>query len=277
MHARELIDLAAFVAAQGPALVGGVRQVPDTALAQYWTVSKCRLDRWNRTLRHLQSPVSAGREEVEIAERNLQAVCEEILVSEMLTRVWSSVLTALDYTAGGSEAQPVAANVLAGQLEASNRVLNIISFNSHTASGTENDLNRLRRLTERWTDLLLGSLGSLVHAAQFAHDAARAEEFSQDFNRSRQPAVRRRAWNLVVASLRETFDPHLRALAPNADLNSRIAGAILACFPAEVFDSAGIYPSLWNLRLSNMTADAQLLVDQLLAADSADAATAANR
>jgi hypothetical protein len=72
----------------------------------------------------------------------------------------------------------------------------------------------------------------------------------------------------LAASLRETFDPYLRQLTPNADLNNRIAGAILACFPVEVFDSTGAYHSLWNLRITAMTANAQQLVDQLLAADS---------
>ncbi len=61
-------------------------------------------------------------------------------------------------------------------------------------------------------------------------------------------------------------------MTPNADLNGRIAGAILACFPVEVFDSTGVYHSLWNLRVSTITANAQQLVDQLLAADSGSAA-----
>jgi hypothetical protein len=275
MQVRELIDLAAFAAAQGPMLLSSARQVPETALAQYWTVSKCRLDRWNRDLRLAQTPAFSNRGEPSSAARKLQTVCEEILISEMLTRVWTSLLTAVDYLVGSSEAQPVAANVLAGQLEASNRVLGIISCHQYAASGPGYELNRLRRLTERWTDLLLGSLGSAVRMADFAHDAARAEEFSHNFNDSGQPGVRKRAWSLVAASLQETFEPFLQSVTPNADLNSRIAGAILACFPVEVFDSTGIYHSLWNLRISTMTADAQQLVDELIAEDSASS-TAGN-
>ncbi|HTQ38370.1 MAG TPA: hypothetical protein VMJ32_05050 [Pirellulales bacterium] len=272
MHARELIDLAVFVAAQGPVLLGSVRQVPTTALSQYWTVSKCRLDRWNRTLREGQVPAAARHDELATG-RGLQAVCEEILISEMLTRVWSSILTALDYVSQNNEAQPVAASVLAGHLEASNRVLSLISYNPQAALNNEGELNRLRRLTERWTDLLLGSLGSLIHAPQFAHDAVRAEEFSRDFDRSRQPHVRLQAWNLISASLRSTFESHLHGVTPNADLNSSIAGAVLVCFPAHLFDSTGVYHSLWNLRLSAMTSDTQNMVDQLLAADSPEEAS----
>jgi hypothetical protein len=267
MHVREFIDLAVFVAAQGPVLVNSVRQVPTSALAQYWTVSKCRLDRWNRALRGVQLPAASRHGDLAAADLSLQAVCEEILVSEMLTRVWSSILTALDYAAGSSEAQPVAASVLAGHVDASNRVLGLISYKPQ-GPGSENNLNRLRRLTERWTDLLLGSLGLLAHAAPFAHDAARAEEFARDFDCSWQPRVRLKAWNLIAASLRATFEAHLHGVTANADLNSSIAGAILVCFPAQLFDATGVYHSLWNLRLSSVASDTQVMVDQLLAADS---------
>jgi hypothetical protein len=275
MQAHQLVDLAAFVAAQGPVLISSVRQVPTSALAQYWTVSKCRLDRWNRKLRDVPSQPFAARND-SVAARNesiaatrpLQALCEEILVSEMLTRVWSSVLAAVDYAAGSTEAQPVAASVLAGHLEASNRVLSLISDKPRaTKKADDGDLNLLRRMTERWTDLLLGSLGSIVHAEQFAHDPVRAAEFAQEFNRSQQPSVRIKAWGLLAASLRETFDSRLRGTTPNADLNSGIAGAILTCFPAHVFDSVGVYHSLFLLRLSATASGTEMLVDQLLAAD----------
>jgi hypothetical protein len=268
MHTHDVVDLAAFISAQGPAFLSGAQHPPETSLAQYWTLSKCRLDRWNRSLRQLQTSGRAFAQGANADNHGLQSLCEEIIVSEMVTRVWSSLLTAFDYLSGGGEAQPVASNVLSGHLEASNRVLNIIAYNRHHAKGPEADLNRLRRLTERWTDMLLGSLGTQIRADDFAHVPARAEEFSHDFDRSRQPGLRKQAWGLVAASLRETFEPHLNATAPNADLNTRIGGSILACFPAEVFDSTGMYHGLWDLRVTTMASDAQQLVEQLLAADS---------
>src|SRR5262249_46249431 len=112
MQTREIVDLAAFIAAQGPGFLGGAGQLPESALAQYWTASKCRLDRWNRLLRRVQDPARTSPQEEHLDWSHLQAVCEEILVSEMVTRVWSSLLTALDYLSGGGEAQPLAANVL---------------------------------------------------------------------------------------------------------------------------------------------------------------------
>ena len=54
-------------------------------------------------------------------------------------------------------------------------------------------------------------------------------------------------------------------ISPNADLNARIATAILSCFPAELFDSTGQFRSLWLLRLFNATSDAQGMIAELLA------------
>lgn len=269
MHTRELVDLAAFVAAHGHALISGTWQVPTTALAQYWTASKCRHDRWNRSLREsiLSSP-AANHGVSKLTSLSLQGLCQEILVSDMLTRVWSSIITSFDSPIGAAEAQPVAASVLAGQLEATNRVLNLISVQRGSAGRVDGELNRLRFLTQRWTDMLLGGLSEVCEIARFVHNADRAEEFSRDFNSARSGAVRQQAWSLLTTSLSTVFRPLLQCEPANADLNARIAGAIVACFPSDLFDSVGVFHSLWMLRLSTTTADTQLMVDDLLAAES---------
>ena len=53
MHARDLAELAALVAIHSPLIVEGAGRVPHEASEQYWTASKCRLDRWMRWLRQL--------------------------------------------------------------------------------------------------------------------------------------------------------------------------------------------------------------------------------
>ena len=268
MQTAELVDLAAFVAANGQALIAGSRTVPTTALADYWTASKCRHDRWNRWLReHFRTAPSTKQIGVKVESTAIHAVCEEILISEMLTRVWSSIITSLDSATGASEAQPVAASVMAGQLDASNRVLEFIALERKNSNGADSDLNRLRRLTQRWTDLLLGGLLGVCEISPFVHDATRAQEFADDFGRSREAAIRQQAWALLTMSLRTAFHSCLCDETPNADLNARIAGSIVACFPSDLFDSTGVFHSLWMLRLSATTADTQLLVDELLAAD----------
>ncbi len=190
-------------------------------------------------------------------------MCEEILVSEMLTRVWSAVLAILDSQFGDSEAQPIAASVLAGHIEISNRVLGALTTDRYFSVSAIKDLNRLRRLTERWTDLLLGSLNDPRFTGAFAHNTDRAADFAEDFNCHQSVSTRQQSWLLLRASLYTTFARRLSEQAPNQDLNSRIAGAILACFPSEAFDSAGVYHSLWLQKLSATASDMQVLVAQI--------------
>ena len=52
--------------------------------------------------------------------------------------------------------------------------------------------------------------------------------------------------------------------SPNADLNARIASSILSCFQPELFDSTGLFCSMWLMRLVNAANDAQGMLDELL-------------
>jgi hypothetical protein len=67
--------------------------------------------------------------------------------------------------------------------------------------------------------------------------------------------------------MQAAFVQGMAAESPNADLNAEVAGGILGCFPAELFDSTGQLRSLWSMRLSNTANDAQGMIDQLLVMD----------
>lgn len=267
MHARDLIDLAAFVAAEGPTMLRSVRRISPEAMGQYWMASKCRLDRWGRALREFRQQPAIGAGHAEMSWSSISGVCEEILASEMLVRVWTCVVLSLEDKLGGDEAGPLAKSVLEGHIEITNRVLNLLTFNGVVRSRSAAELNRLRRLVERWTDLILGRLGEPFDFASVAFDSARARDFTEDFSPATHSKTSRDAWALLTASLRATFFKRLQSDSSSEELNSRIAGAILACFPAEMFDSVGVYHSLWQSRLSAMTSDTQVMVEELLSDD----------
>jgi len=50
MHAAELTELAALLAANGPALLAPDARIEPRRLDEYWTASKCRVDRWLRSV-----------------------------------------------------------------------------------------------------------------------------------------------------------------------------------------------------------------------------------
>jgi len=268
MHARDLVELAAIVAAHGPVLVRGSQHLSGTSLEQYWTASKCRLDRWGRSLKGFVSyAADASRQRRQAQWPLVRGVLEEILTGEVLTRVWTAVLCVHDRQHGGQDAEAVARSVLVGHLEARHRVLTLLARSAVIEAEGAVKLNHLRRRTERWTDLLIGYLVGLEDVSQFAVDPQRARDFAEDLRYRSSLQGGRHAWPLVLASLRAAFGEGLCVVSPNADLNAEIASSILACFQPELFDSTGLLRSLWLTRLANVTNDAQGMVEELLALD----------
>jgi hypothetical protein len=264
MHSWELAELAAHLASRRDLLGQAAHPVSPTALSQFWSASKCRHDRWARTLRHNDATSSGGDQNGSIAQRRYRSVCQEILTSEILSRVWANVCSALDAANGNGEAEPVAQSVLGGHLEATNRVLGLISAESNPADCLPSELNRLRRQSQRWTDLLLGRFGWPAGIARYAHDADRASDFADDFSQPRRQCDGQASWMMLLASLRSTFRRDDHWVTPNADLNARIAGAILSCLPEEIFSHTDGFDWLWRLRLTTAANETSMLVDQLL-------------
>ncbi|NQT36827.1 MAG: hypothetical protein HQ581_05025 [Planctomycetes bacterium] len=265
MHARELIELAALVSVHGPVLIRGNGQLSPSGVEQYWAASKCRLDRWGRCIKQLsaQSPQATPvwrRTHVPLIRR----VFEEILTGEILTRVWTAVLCAYDRHHGTDTGEPVARSVMIGHMEARHRVLALMVSGPGVDAEEAVRLNHLRRRTERWTDMLVGYLAGMHDISEFAIDPHRARDFAEDIHYGSQLKGGQSAWPLVIASLRAAFRQNLDPVSPNSDLNAKIAAGILSCFRPELFDSIGVFQSLWLLRLTNTATDAQGLVEDLL-------------
>jgi hypothetical protein len=234
-------------------------------IEQYWVASKSRLDRWNRTLKQLKIKAVDG---CSAADRVLlRGVCEEILTGEVLTRVWSAVLWAYDRRRQADVAEPIAHSVLIGHLEARHRVLTLLVSGPGIDAEEAVKLNRLRRRSEHWIDLLVGRLAQQFPVSEFAIAPDRARQFAEDLHRQSRREGGRMAWSLIEASLRAAFRQGLVAASPNADLNAAIAASVLSCFPADLFDGSGLFPSAWFLRLTRITGDTQGLIDDLLSLD----------
>lgn len=267
MHARDLVELAAVVSVHGPVLVRGAAGPSARGIEDYWVASKCRMDRWGRSLRRFTE--QAGRKARDRGKHAtlIRGVLEEVITGEVLTRVWAAVLCLYDRCHGTDTAEPVARSVLVGHLEARHRVLTLLARGRGLDTASAVKLNHLRRRTERWTDLLVGHLAGLGDVSGFAVDPERARDFAEDLSYRNDSVGGRSAWPLLLASLREGFGSGLQPGSPNADLNAKIASSVLSCFQPELFDSLGLLRSLWMLRLTHLTDDAEGLIEELLGAD----------
>ena len=261
MHVRELVELGALVAAHGRVFIQSTSPLTERHVEQYWIASRCRHDRWQRALK---SYCRGSRPDAQAQWRKIRSLIEEILASELLTRTWAAVACLYDRTHRTDALGPIVKSVLISHLEARNRALHIMLHGQGFIVEEGVVLNRLRRQTERWTDMLLGYLGADQDVSDFAFDSERVRDFASDFRHEQASAPGGQAWQLALASLRTTFQSGLSGESPNADLNQRIACSILACFGSELFDSHGIFKSHWLLRLSQVADDTQVLVDDLL-------------
>lgn len=259
LHARDLAELAALLAHHGPVIISARFELAGDALEQYWVASKCRLDRWLRSLqpRMLEPGRTADRAAL------LPGLVEEIFTSEVLTRVWTAVLAARGALHGQSDAEMIARSVMLSHMEARNRALKLLLHGIHFSPETAVELNRLRRRSERWSDVLVGRLLQTSEVANFAVDAERAREFALDLHYQAGLISDTQVWGLLMASLRAAFRHSLTDPSPNADLNERIAAGVLGGLGQELFDDAGRPHSLrmfrWLHDISDAPADARQL------------------
>ncbi len=265
MHAREHVQLAAYLAIHAPEYLRGNTGHSPVALEQYWIASKCRLDRWGIRLKtHSQLLESGSAMDLPRFWNAARPVIEEILVSDILTRVWISICVAHDRIQRKSVAEPVARSVFLGHMEARNRALNLLLHGRGLEATMMVPLNRLRRRTERWTDMLLGYVAADTDVNSFGYDQARVREFGSDIRSERGATPKQTSWTLLLETAIEAFGNQLVSEPSNADLNRDIASAVMACFGADLFDQNTVINPMWESRILHLADDAQSLVEQLL-------------
>lgn len=276
MHVRDLVEVAAVVAHNGPAIMRGAAPVAHQRLERYWATSKCRLESWHRALK-CGTPVPTG------ADRNfdhgvrLRATLDEIFVGEMLTRVWSAVLVGHGRARQGKSDEPIARNVLCSHLEARHRGLSLLLDQQSLPHDQATAVDRTRRRAERWTDVLIGGLLCASDVSEFAVDAERAIDFSADLVRRDSQPDNGQSWRLTLVSLRTAFAAALCPVAANPDANARITAAILGCLGDDLFDSTGLPQSVCMMRMAAVASDAQGMIDDLLGSKPAAAQRASGR
>lgn len=265
MHARELVELAALVSHHGAVLVEGPARIDPEHIQQYWAASRCRLERWTRELKRLSQADPQSVFDLEQYADQTRGVLCDVFSGEVLTRVWTAVVVAHDRRRQCDDAQIVVRSVLDAHLEARQRCLRLLVEGPQLPLERAIAINRLRRRSERWCDLLVGNLAMMYDVSHLAVHAERALSLAAELRQLRREATSPQAEALWLTSLRASFRQLTLTATGNEDANARIAGAVVACFDGALFDSTGLLQSLWMTRLATTTADAELLIDELFA------------
>jgi hypothetical protein len=256
MQAHELADLAALVAVHGEQLVANDAATMEASLAAYWKASRCRLDRWGRGLAALTRDTTQDG----WVDEDIAAV-QEILVSEILSRVVTAIAAAHDMGHAVSESAPVARNIFNAHIDLKRRAVAVVVA-PHRDQEFAHDFLALRRQCDRWIDLLMAYLAPLVPVAEFATDVARVGDFAFDAREHlRSGASSDMAVAMIVAGMRSSLLRLSSAASPNEDLNLEIATSVVGIFKPDFFDAHGHLRSPWLDRICKASADSSVASD----------------
>ena len=276
MHCVLTADLAALVSQHGPAILYRHDAIPPEAVTQYWATSRARFELWQRTLARYREAEEAGSS---IGLRTWWcdhvAVLEDVLVTDLLTRVIAAMAAGLDEAAGTDEISPVTHAVHLTHLEARNRVQQMMLFGRGNSVQDAVRLNRLRQGVERWIDALIGRMsartpGTLRYAINIGRATTHAEE-TRDLGHG---AARQTACWVMNAAMHDMLRTRTSETAALPDANKKVAQSVMLMLRPDLFDSVGVLKSLWLHRLELDSERTHRVLDELQAGDLEKAETA---
>lgn len=162
MKLAYLTEVAAIMSAHGRLFIEQPGEVSTEDIGDYYVLSRNRFNRWMKDLSELErSQQFNDRRHVvkKIAGRQTtQTIVEQILINEMISRIWTVLLLARDAHNGIDRIRPVARNIFLGHLAVRHKALGVILTDDGISSKDLLAIEQLRKSTERWTDLLCCSI-----------------------------------------------------------------------------------------------------------------------
>ena len=260
---RQVAETAAFASARSAFLLEDRRPVPPESLQNYWKCCRGRMLDWLRRLETLSSDAECSDPDEHLAMwEAARPMVDEILVTDILTRVWATVLAATDLNRGSRDATPIAQHTFNGHLDVRNRALRLVLHDLQIPISEVARVDRLRRKAERWTDILIGHLVLNFQLGEFAHEPQRAVEFGKGQLREILRATDEPLWEFVLTGIRLAFNQQQGA-ASSEVWNQGIVRAVLGSFPADSFDEYGTFKSIRQVRIERGTAGSDRVLDAL--------------
>lgn len=262
---RQIAETAAFASARSMLFIESSTPISEEQLHNYWKNCRGRLIDWLRSIDTLSSQAAerGAANHLELWQAAVP-ILNEIFVSEILTRVWAATLTAADMNRGSQLASPIARHTLNGHNEARNRALSLMVNGLQVPLGRLSQVDRLRRRTERWSDLLIGHLVLNFQLDEFAFEVDRSVEFGQSQMREVLRASEEPVWEFVLTGIRVAFKTLPDETPPSDTWNRGIVRTILGSFPPDCFDEFGQFKGLRRSRVERSSEQPDRLADALL-------------
>ena len=270
MHCVHLADLAAVISEHGPAIFYARESVASEAVNAYWISSRNRFELWHQAMARYRHSESSG--DFHSLRRwwcEHVIIMEEVLVTDMLTRVVATMAAGMDARSDEDEISPVAQAIHLSHLEARNRVQQIMLFGRGHSVQDAVRLNRLSQGVERWTDALIGRISvDSDDSLQYAINRERAADHADDTRSQGQGPQRKATCWLMNAAMHDMLRRRTSEKTALPEANRAVAKSVMLMLRPELFDSIGTLKSLWLHRLEHSIDGTDRVCDNEMATDS---------
>lgn len=232
-----LTETAALMAAHGRLFAEQHTELSAQIIGDYYILSRNRFNRWMKDLSDIENGLSI-RDPLQLigltpSRPAARMITEHILVNEMLARVWTVLMMARDRYQNTDRVHPVAHNVFLGHLSVRHKALSVVLTDSRLHHDDLVAIDKLRRATERWTDLLCCSLMGRYDLWKYAFNEETAREFYEERRNQQSMDHRSRVWVLILAGMRHTFQQSGDLTALVQDDDRRLVRLMLDSFPED--------------------------------------------
>lgn len=267
LSVKSLVEVALLASRTGRLAMEDRREPSRKSLRDFWQQSRALQKLWNERL-------ATWSAETDLELKQLAELASQLFATELLTRVWSTVLSGIDQQTGQDDLSRVARNVVSGLLQVRHDVMSRLLQLPESSSRYVAEIERLRRRCDRWADLLIGNLVGDRNLFEFAFEVERARDFaieSSEYDPSTGPHP---VEHLVTAGLRMAFLSQLPESPLKEPAFLGLVQSILGGVPQEAFHRDGSLRSALERRVSSRMLRDEPIPASLLDALSGESATA---
>ncbi len=264
MHARWLVEIATLFAVHSSGTEIPAAGNHASAPHRYWTVSRQRFDRWQSQLsRHRDQLETAGASRRVALWKQVRPTLEEILLSDVLTRVVAAFGARLESEGIDTDMGPIVHSVHTTQEDVRHRCLRLLMTPGLPVDQAV-ELNRIRFALEQWTDTFLSQLPIGIEVLPFCFKVDRTQDLVEEAAERSNDQSKFVAWQLMSASCQKWMSINCPSTSANPQLNRQIGEASLAMLHPGRFPSLSPFPALASDRINTLIDQADLWVSKLL-------------
>ena len=246
LSVKSLAEVALIVSRVGRCVIADGQEPSPNSLREFWQQSRALQQHWT-------SRLDAWSAEVDPELSQLAELGTQLFISELLTRVWSTVLLGVDRQTGRDDLSRVARNAVSSLLQVRHGVMSRLL--QQPASSTEQvaAIERVRRRSDRWTDLLIGNLAGSYDLFEFAFDVERARDFATESIEYDPATGPHPVEHLIAAGLRMAFLGQLPGTPLTEPAFQQLVQSVLGALPQAAFHQDGSLRSILERRVSSRT------------------------